>query len=112
MPKTTIYLNDKTLQILKNFSKEYGKSISKISAEIIENNINSYYEQQKNSDDIRSKKISQHEINHYVTTTVALNLIFEAFKKLNNESSVYDGKKAEHIVEEAQKAAIKKLKEL
>ena len=54
----------------------------------------------------------KHEKNHLVSTTVALNLIFEAFKKLNKEPSKYDGKNAEYVVREAQKAALEKLKDL
>jgi predicted DNA-binding protein len=109
MSQITIYLNDKTLQSLKNISNDSGKAISKISAELIVNGINSYQEDQNNTS---VEKMPKHEKNHLVSTTVALNLIFEAFKKLNKEPSKYDGKNAEYVVREAQKAALEKLKDL
>lgn len=112
MSQLTIYLNKNTLQKLKKLSDDSGKSVSKISSEIIEKAINLQQEQQNDSENLYNKKMSEFKKKQYATLVATFNLANECFKKLNNEPSKYDGKKADDIMNDAGEAAIKTLKDL
>lgn len=112
MPKLTVYLDDNTLQDLKNMSNSSGKSISKISAELIENNIKNYYGSQKNDVVGCIKKMTPYEKNHYSNSVVTLNIAMEILKKLNNEPSKYEGKNTEYIATTVKNNTLDKLKDI
>ncbi|EKE00835.1 MAG: hypothetical protein ACD_21C00267G0010 [uncultured bacterium] len=109
MSKVTVYLSDNVFQNLKNISHSSGKAVSKISAELIESNIENYCGNQKNGSVGDNKKMAPHEKNHYANLVVTLNIAMEILKKLNNEPSKYEGKNAEFIATTVKNMALDKL---
>lgn len=69
-------MNDDTFQDLKNISNSSGKTISKVSAELIESNIKNYLSNQSNQNNggIGNSKIPRYEKNHYANLVGTLNI--------------------------------------
>jgi hypothetical protein len=113
MPKVTVYLNNDIFQDLKNISNNSGKSISKISAELIERSIKEHSNQQNNEHNLNdNKKINPHEKKHLIYSWTTLNLVIEILRKLKNEPSSFDDKNTNYIATTIKNMVTDKLKDV
>lgn len=109
MPKVITFLNDNTVQNLKELSKISGKSLSKVTSELIEIGYQTKQQQEAQKLNLHDDKNTNISLKHMEYFLRILNIDSEILRKLYKEPSHCTGTTSDSILAEIKTHAQKQV---